>query len=160
MANLLVYATKGGDTKVVAEYIAEKLDFKAIEAKDLTSDDLTNSQSLILAVSTHGDGQIHAKFDDKLDLLNSTDLNGKKVALVGVGNQERHPDDFCSGLAAFLPVLKKVNLVGLWGAEGYKFNYSRAFINGKFLGLTIDFKGDSAWQARADKWIETVKGEF
>ncbi|MDA3090768.1 flavodoxin domain-containing protein [Campylobacter sp. CS_ED2] len=160
MAKLLVYATKGGDTKVVGEYIANKLGFEAKEAKDLTADDLANANALVLAVSTHGDGQIHAKFDDKLDLLNSTDLGGKKVALVGVGNQERHPDDFCSGLAAFLPVLKKANLVGLWGAEGYKFNYSRAFINGKFLGLTIDFKGDKEWQTRADKWISEFKNEF
>ena len=94
------------------------------------------------------------------ELLNKTDFDGRKVALIGVGNVERHGSDFCSGMSAFLPVLKKADLIGAWGAEGYKFKHSRAFINGKFVGLTIDFKGDEHWQARADKWIAAVKGEF
>ena len=35
MKKLLVYATKGGDTKVVSEYIASKLGFEIKEAKEL-----------------------------------------------------------------------------------------------------------------------------
>jgi len=160
MKKLLVYATKGGDTKVVSEYIASKLGFEIKEAKELGEEDLAGAGAFIFAASTHGDGQIQAKFDDKLELLNKTDLDGRKVALVGVGNVERHGSDFCSGMSAFLPVLKKARLIGAWGAEGYKFQHSRAFVNGKFVGLTIDFKGDEHWQARADKWIAAVEGEF
>ena len=145
MKKLLVYATKGGDTKVVSEYIASKLGFEIKEAKELNEEDLASAGAFIFAASTHGDGQIQAKFDDRLELLNKTDLDGKKVALVGVGNVERHGSDFC---------------IGAWGAEGYKFQHSRAFVNGKFIGLTIDFKGDEHWQARADKWIAAVGGEF
>ena len=160
MKKLLVYATKGGDTKVVSEYIASKLGFEIKEAKELNEEDLAGAGAFIFAASTHGDGQIQAKFDDKLELLNKTDFDGRKVALVGVGNVERHGSDFCSGMSAFLPVLKKADIIGAWGAEGYKFKHSRAFINGKFVGLTIDFKGDEHWQARADKWIAAVKGKF
>ena len=160
MKKLLVYATKGGDTKIVSEYIASKLGFEIKEAKELNAEDLAGAGAFIFAASTHGDGQIQAKFDDKLELLNKTDFDGRKVAIVGVGNVERHGNDFCSGMSAFLPVLKKADLIGAWGAEGYKFKHSRAFINGKFVGLTIDFKGDEHWQARADKWIAAVRGEF
>ncbi|WP_298052238.1 flavodoxin domain-containing protein [uncultured Campylobacter sp.] len=160
MKKLLVYATKGGDTKVVSEYIASKLGFEIKEAKELNEEDLAGASAFIFAASTHGDGQIQAKFDDKLELLNKTDFDGRKVALVGVGNVERHGNDFCSGMSAFLPVLKKADLIGAWGVEGYKFKHSRAFINGKFVGLTIDFKGDEHWQARADKWITAVGSEF
>ena len=65
MKKLLVYATKGGDTKVVSEYIASKLGFEIKEAKELNEEDLAGASAFIFAASTHGDGQIQAKFDDK-----------------------------------------------------------------------------------------------
>ena len=40
MKKLLVYATKGGNTKVVSEYIASKLGFEIKEAKELNEEDL------------------------------------------------------------------------------------------------------------------------
>ena len=160
MGKLLVYATKSGDTKVVGEYIAAKLGFEVKDAKELSENDVKNASALILAVSTHGQGQIFANFEDKLSLLNEIDLGGKPVALVGVGNCERHGDDFCSGLSAFLPVLRNAKLVGATDPDGYKFSYSRAFVNGKLLGLTIDYKGDKDWQNRADKWVSVVAKEF
>nr|WP_298101759.1 preQ(1) synthase [uncultured Campylobacter sp.] len=138
-------------------------DFAEIRISYVPNVRMVESKSLklyLFSFRNHGDGQIQAKFDDKLELLNKTDFDGRKVALIGVGNVERHGSDFCSGMSAFLPVLKKADLIGAWGAEGYKFKHSRAFINGKFVGLTIDFKGDEHWQARADKWIAAVKGEF
>ncbi|MDA3077647.1 flavodoxin domain-containing protein [Campylobacter sp. JMF_06 NA1] len=160
MSKLLVYASKSGDTKAVAEYIAEKLGFKIMDAKEICQADIEEASALILAVSTHAQGQIFANFENKLELLNSIDLKGKPVGLVGVGNCERHGDDFCSGLSAFLPVLRNAKLVGLTDADGYNFSYSRAFVNGKFLGLTIDFKGDENWKNRADKWAMAVESEF
>ena len=160
MGKLLVYATKTGDTKVVAEYIASKLGFDIKDAKELNENDVQNASALIFAVSTHGQGQIFANFENKLEMLNGIDLAGKPVALVGIGNQERHGNDFCSGLSAFLPVLWNAKLVGLTEPDGYKFSYSRAFINGKLLGLTIDYKGDKDWQSRADKWVSVVAKEF
>ncbi len=67
MKKLLVYATKGGDTKVVSEYIASKLGFEIKEAKELNEEDLAaGTSAFIFAASTHGDGQIQSKFDDKL----------------------------------------------------------------------------------------------
>lgn len=157
MSKILVsYATKGGDTKEVAEFIADILKADVIEAKNLNENVLNSHDGFVFAASTHGDGQIFANFDDKLGLLNQTDFNGRKVALVGVGNQERHGNDFCSGLSAFLPVLKKAKMIGATDANGYKFNFSRSFINGKFIGLVIDFKGDSDWKSRAEKWAESL----
>ena len=78
-----------------------------------------------MRASTHGDGQIQAKFDDKLELLNKTDFDGRKVALIGVGNVERHGSDFCSGMSAFLPVLKKADLIGAWAQRDMKLTFAR-----------------------------------
>lgn len=71
MSKILVsYATKGGDTKEVAEFIADILKADVIEAKNLNENDLNSHDGFIFAASTHGDGQIFANFDDKLALLN------------------------------------------------------------------------------------------
>jgi len=43
MKKLLVYATKGGDTKIVSEYIASKLGFEIKEAKELNAEDLAGA---------------------------------------------------------------------------------------------------------------------
>ena len=44
--------------------------------------------------------------------------------------------------------------------DGYVFKNSLSLINGKFIGLAIDYKNDKDWQARADRWIESIKSEF
>lgn len=158
--NLLVYATKGGNAKIVGEYIATKLGFDIKEAKVLNEDDLKSYSGFIFLASTHGDGQIQNKFDNKLELLNQTDFENRPVALVGIGNIARHAHDFCSGLASFLPVLKKAKLIGSTSPDGYEITNSRAFINGKFVGLVLNYPDDEKWQDRTDKWIEGVKNSF
>lgn len=153
---LVTYATKFGATKEVAELIANEIGADVKDAKELNEQDLSLYEGFVFAASTHGDGRICENFEGKLDMIASSDMNGRKVALVGVGNVERHGDDFCSGMSEFLPVLKKANLIGAMGAEGYEFRHSRAFINGKFVGLTIDYKGDPEWKKRAQKWSKTL----
>ncbi|MCI6989621.1 MAG: flavodoxin domain-containing protein [Campylobacter sp.] len=158
--NLLVYATKGGNSKIVGEYIAQKLGFEIKEAKDLDENDLKSYDGFIFLASTHGDGQIQNKFDNKLELLNKTDFENRPVALVGVGNIARHSFDFCSGISAFLPVLKKAKLVGASNMDGYEITNSRAFVNGKFIGLVLNYPDDKKWQDRVDIWINEIKKYF
>jgi len=38
--------------------------------------------------------------------------------------------------------------------DGYKFNHSAFLLNGKFIGLALDVKGDENYAKRIDKWIE------
>jgi hypothetical protein len=49
---------------------------------------------------------------------------------------------------------------GAFLIDGYVFKNSLSLINGKFIGLAIDYKNDKDWQARADRWIESIKSEF
>ena len=85
---------------------------------------------------------------------------GKTLALVGVGGQVKHPTTFLDGLVEFLPLIRGAKLVGATDIDGYAFKNSLSFINGKFVGLAIDYKNDENWQKRADKWIEDIKSEF
>lgn len=156
----IVYGTNAGDTKAVAEYIAKNFDSEIIDAKELTIDFLNNHDKLIFAASTHGHGDLQKDFKAKLDIIAEAEFGGKTLALVGVGGQVKHPTTFLDGLVEFLPHIRGVKLVGATDIDGYAFKNSLSFINGKFIGLAIDYKNDQNWQARADKWVESIKSEF
>ncbi|MEE3693694.1 flavodoxin domain-containing protein [Campylobacter sp. CLAX-22107-21] len=156
----IVYGSNAGDTKVVAEYIGQSFDSEVIDAKDLTIDFLTKYDKLIFTASTHGHGELQKDFKAKLDIINEADFGGKTLALVGVGGQVKHPTTFLDGLVEFLPLIRGARLVGATDIDGYAFKNSLSFINGKFIGLAIDYKNDKDWQTRADKWIESIKSEF
>lgn len=156
----VVYGTNAGDTKVVAEYIAKNFDSEIINAKELTLDFLNSYDKLIFAASTHGHGDLQKDFKAKLDIIAEAEFGGKTLALVGVGGQVKHPTTFLDGLVEFLPHIRGVKLVGATDIDGYAFKNSLSFINGKFIGLAIDYKNDKDWQARADKWVEFIKSEF
>ncbi|MBR8463958.1 flavodoxin domain-containing protein [Campylobacter sp. faydin G-24] len=155
----IFYATGKGDTQKVSEYISLKLGGDAIAVKDAVSEDFTKFDVLILASSSYGYAELHADWVDKLAELKKADLKGKKVALVGVGNQERHADSFCGGIVDFLPAIKKATLIGHSVNNDYKFSHSPAFINGKFIGLVLDTKGDSGYTSKIDAWVEQLKTE-
>ena len=55
-----------------------------------------------------------------------------------------------------LPELKAANLKD----NGYKFSKSQAFINGKFIGLMLDTKGDSEYEKRIDQWVSRLKTQI
>ncbi|HDX8144246.1 TPA: flavodoxin domain-containing protein [Campylobacter fetus] len=156
----VIYGSNQGDTKEVAEYIASKFDSEIINATDLTADFFTKFDKFIFAASTHGHGELQKDFKAKLGLVAEADFNGKTIALVGIGGQVKHGSTFLDGLVEFLPLIRGAKLVGSSQVDGYKFSHSLSFINGKFIGASIDFKNDPNWKARADKWVDSVKNEF
>ena len=40
------------------------------------------------------------------------------------------------------------------------FNHSAFLLNGKFIGLALDVKGDENYAKRIDKWVEENKSNF
>ena len=63
----------------------------------------------------------------------------------------------CSSDLGFLLYLKDAQIFGASDTDGYKFNHSAFFINGKFAGLALDVKGDENYAKRIDKWVEENK---
>ena len=157
----VIFGSNAGDAKNVAEYVAAKFDSEVVDAKELTEDFLTSHDKIIFVASTHKVGEIQNDIKAKLDLIASVNFRGKTVGLVGIGGSVKHPDDFNSGLVELLPVVKGAKIVGSTPVDDeYKFNYSAAIIDGRFIGLVVDVKLGDDWKARADKWSESVKAEF
>lgn len=157
----IFYASKNGATKEVANLIKTELGAEIFCIKDVkNTHEFEKFETLIFASSNYGFGQLNDDWLEKIDLLNGVNFDNKKVALVGVGNQERHPKSFCSNLVDFLPKIKAAKKIGMSEKNGYEFDESAAFINGKFIGLCVDFKGDLHWQNRVKSWCENLKAQI
>ena len=108
----IFYGSKQGATKAVCEFVASELDAKIFDIKDTKTEEIEKFDVVILASSSYGFGELQDNWKEKIHSLLKVDFKDKKVALIGVGNQERHQDSFCSSLVDFLPFLKKTNLIG------------------------------------------------
>lgn len=153
----IFYGSKQGATKAVCEFISKELDCEIFDIKDTKIEKISQFDLVILASSSYAFGELEESWQDKINELKNIKFDGKKVALIGVGNLQRHQDSFCSAIVDFLPYIKAANLIGSDDLNGYSFKNSSAFINGKFIGLCVDFKGDENWQKRAKNWCENLK---
>lgn len=162
MANVgIIYGSNKGDAKDVAEFVGANFDAEIIDAQNLAADFFTRFTRFIFVASTHAYGELQKDFKAKLNLVAEADFKGKTIALVGVGNQERHPETFNDGLVEFLPLIRGAKLVGSSEVGNYtNFTNSLSLINGKFVGLVVDYKGDENWKERANAWVTALKPVF
>ena len=75
-----------------------------------------------------------------INVLKSSDLTGKTVALFGCGDCESYGDTFVGGMGELYDAIKNsgAQLVGAVSTDGYTFDDSAAIVNGKFVGLPLD----------------------
>ncbi|MDR1284964.1 MAG: flavodoxin [Campylobacteraceae bacterium] len=163
MSVAIVYGSTKGAAASVAELI--KNNFKEADLINIakaTPDELNGYDGLIIGTSTYYDGELQDDWEafDKEAL----ELNGKKVALFGVGNQKRHGKTFNNGIGILyeLAVSKGAKIVGDKNpTDKYTFETSKAVVDGKFVGLVIDkdVEGDSLEDSVA-KWTNSIKNNF
>lgn len=156
MKKAVFYATAKGDTKAVCEYLAKISNMEIFNIEDTKTSKISEYDFIILASSTYGDGELAPAWAKKLNELNKINFKDKKVALIGVGNAARHSDHFAESINHFIDKIQDATLVGESQSE-YKFNASKAFKDGKFIGLVLDTKGDSEYQKKIDKWVDDLK---
>ncbi len=125
-------------------------------------EDLEKHDFLVLGTAAWGIGEMHSDWENFIDDLVETDLSGKKIALFGLGDQVVYPESFVDGMGTiFCRLPYKENVVGYTSAENYKFYYSTAEKDGKFVGLAIDNDTQpELTDERVTAWVEQVKKEF
>ncbi len=157
----IFYASKGGVTETFAKQLAELLGADLHNMKDTNVDAIAPYDNVILMASSYFFGALHEDWGTKVKLLHTVNFVGKKVAIVGVGSQERHPDSFCSGTADFFDKLRFSGalFVGDVPTSGYNFSFSRMQQGQRLLGLCLD-KADPKVQDKIDEWVRGVKPLF
>ncbi|NVJ53237.1 MAG: flavodoxin [Campylobacteraceae bacterium] len=157
----IFYATSTGNTEEVASKIHEKLDgFELIDISSDGVDKMNDCESIILGVSTWGEGELQDDWEDCFEDIQEIDFKDKKVALFGLGDQESYGHEFVDALGIMYETLaeKNVQIIGETSTDGYEYEYSKAEVNGKFVGLVIDEDNqDDLTDERVENWCEKIK---
>lgn len=162
----IIYSFNTKKTAKVAEQIKQAFNDEAVElinAEDITSKSFLSYDQLILGVPTWFDGELPNYWDEFVPDIEDMDLNGKKIALFGLGDQKGYPENFQDGIGILAEILEErgAEIVGHTSTEGYEFEGSRALRDGKFLGLAIDYENQgSKNKTRIPAWVKILKTEF
>ncbi|NUW68548.1 flavodoxin FldB [Vibrio coralliilyticus] len=162
-----------GSTTCYTEMAAEKM--RAIIGEELVDirnvketplAEMADYDFLILGISTWDFGEIQEDWNEIWDQIDGLSLNGKTVALFGLGDQEGYGEWYLDAMGMLHDELKKTgaNLIGYWpNDESYEFEASKALTEGgsQFVGLALD--EDSQYELSDERiatWIEQVLVEY
>ena len=154
----IFYGSTTGTTEMVAEKVGALLGADVMPAAEI--DKVENYDFVIFATSTWGMGDLQDDWFGALEALAGKNLSGKKVALIGVGDQVSFGDTFVDGMGTIYEEIKDkgITLVGKTSVDGYDFSSSKAVIDGEFAGLVIDENNQSELtEERITAWVEKVR---
>lgn len=163
----IVYSFNSTKTAKASEKIKEAFgsDFNIVQvnAEELTEELFLSFTNLILGVPTWFDGELPNYWDEFVPALEDLNLEGKTIAIYGLGNQVEYPENFgdAIGIMGELVQERGAKLVGFTSAEGYSYESSRALIDGKFMGLLLDQETQPRLsKERIEKWVTDLKSQF
>ncbi|PKO57822.1 MAG: flavodoxin [Betaproteobacteria bacterium HGW-Betaproteobacteria-19] len=168
----IFFGTETGTTRLIAKKIHKKLGdeiaSKPVNVNRIGVDEMLQYDALILGTPSYGIGEIPGRsagclepnWEEFFAQFKCADFSGKRIALFGLGAQERYADRFASSLIRLHEVFTGfgAEIVGGWSADGYTFDHSASIIDGRFVGLVIDARTQGMYtDARIDAWLEQVK---
>lgn len=164
---VVYYSTSTGNTETVGQYIADAASVSLEEIGDATEDEVKGYDSLIVGAPTWHTGADEQRsgtaWDDFLyDTLPNIDLDGKKVAVFGVGDQQGYGDNYCDAAGELYDLFeaKGCKMFGFTSTDGYDHTGSKAERDGQFIGLMCDEDNQyDLSEDRANAWVEQLKGE-
>ncbi len=159
-STIIIYGSTTGNTSTAAETLAGKLDGAVVkEVSAATADDLAKYDNIILGTSTWGDGELQDDWFGFVNTVKDANLAGKTVALFGVGDQFSYSDTYVNGMGELYNAVKGTGatIVGSTATDGYSFNESAAVVDGKFVGLALDYDNQSDLsEDRIGAWASAI----
>ena len=160
----LFYGTTGGRTTGVVD----EFDFNLrddVEIFDVANgiEKIKEFENLILVTPSYGFGELEAHWEAVIEDFKKIDLNGKTLALVGLGSQTTFGESFVGALEVLYKIIIKNGgkVIGLTSTDGYHFEECEAIVEGKFMGLVLDEENqDDMTPDRIYEWLEVIKPEF
>jgi flavodoxin I len=165
----LFFGSTTGHTEEAAKLIGQELNHleeglaKTYNVVQQPIDLMNEFSCLILGTSTWDDGELQEDWRSLWFDLDKIDLQGKKVAIYGLGNQKDYPHNFQDAIASMASKIRQRGgeLVGLWPIDGYEFYQSTAVENGQFYGLALDNDNQAnLTPERIRSWAHQVAFEF
>jgi len=156
----IIYGSTGDNTKNVAIKLAAKIkDAVLMDVASATISAIEKYDNLIFGTSTWGIGDLQDDWDGFLPSLEKANLEGKTIALFGLGDSSSYSDTFADGIGILFETInnKGCTIIGMVSTEGYTFDASRADIGGHFVGLVLDEDNEYALtDIRIESWVNEI----
>jgi len=165
----LLYATKGGSVEQAAKKIENNFPGVNIDLFEISVLEVSNIKDydhFIMGCSTVGaENWQDAEADNEWDAFfyelkeKNISLEGKKVAIFGLGNQVLYPDHFVDAMIYLKNKceLLGAKVIGEWPLEGYEFTNSDSVVDGKFVGLPLDEDNEpEKSEERIKAWFDVI----
>lgn len=163
----IFYGSETGSTEYVAKLLANKLNIESSDVYDISKADVASLGSydvLLLGGSTQGFGDLQSDWESFIDDVKKADLNGKKVAVFGLGDSSSYSDTFCDAIGIIAKAAQEAGAV-LVGNQvntaDYEFDDSVALVNGYFCGLPLDEDNESdQTEDRINNWLAQLSTDL
>lgn len=171
----LFFASSTGNTRRIAKAIKKRFDddtmADALNVNKATPELFASYSHLILGTSTLGGGQLPGLstdcmgggWEEFLPKIEHLDFSGKTIALFGLGNQDKYPDEFVDAMGILYAFFKArgAGFAGAWPSDDYDFVASKALVDGDFVGLALDQENQKLLtDARVAAWLKLIAGEY
>ncbi len=162
----IVYGSTTGNTTKYAEMMLQLLGKERADLIDISqavAEDLARYPNLILGISTWGYGDVQDDWNNKMALLQEVNLQKKRIALFGLGDQEAYPSTFLDAMGTLYEVLVDCGAtpIGAWSTEGYNFDASTAMLKNQFVGLALDEENQKDKNAvRVETWLQQLEDQW
>lgn len=171
----IFFGTETGTTRLIAKkmhkIIGDDLADKPLNVNRISMEDMLQYDNLILGTPSYGVGDIPGRsagcietnWEEFLATAQNPDFSGKKIALYGLGAQERYADRFASSLIRIYSLFKSygAEIIGSWSTEGYTFEHSDSVIDGRFVGLVLDQRTQGMYtDERIAQWLQQILPEL
>ena len=156
-------------TEMAAEKIRDIIGAGIVSLHNIKDEPLKNAEQydfIIFGISTWDFGEIQEDWESKWDDIKDVDLNGKTIALFGMGDQQGYGQWFQDALGMLHDEInaQAITQLGFWPNDSnYEFEASKALTeDGKqFVGLALD--EDSQYELSDERiatWVEQVMTEY
>lgn len=171
----LFFASSTGNTRRIAKQIKKRFDLDtmadALNVNKASPELVASYSYLIFGTSTLGGGQLPGLstdcmgggWEEFLPQLADIDFTGKTVALFGLGDQNKYPEEFVDAMGEIYEFIKArgAKVVGSWSADDYNFISSKALLNDEFVGLALDQENQKILtDARVEEWLRLIAPDF
>ncbi len=161
----IFYGSSTGNTQSAAELINKQLNNEAevINVENASASEIEQYDFLFLGTSTWGLGDLQDDWEGFITELKNAKLEGKKIALFGLGDADAYPDTFVDGMGTIYNAItnKGCEVVGMVSVSDYAFDASTAVLDDKFVGLVIDEDNESdKTDERIQKWVSSLESHF
>ncbi len=171
----LFFASSTGNTRRIAKAIKKRFDddtmAEALNVNKATPELFASYSHLIVGTSTLGGGQLPGLstdcmgggWEEFLPKIEHLDFSGKTIALFGLGDQGKYPDEFVDAMGLLYEFFKArgARFVGAWPSDDYDFVASKALLDGDFVGLALDQENQKLLtDARVEAWLKLIAEEY